>query len=158
GLPGGSGRNVAEFFTGRADAHIYMAYVGVGWAMARVPQFRWSRLHAPDPLLRWLVLDGYGFHQAYFKTRRYVRDQYRHPNFPWPAQGPRWYADPVIDHGIGRAMWCVGGTDARRVAALLDSFPESRRPDLYSGAGLAATHAGGADEGEVRRVLPHRGG
>ena len=50
------------------DEHVYMAYVGVGWAMARLPRVLWSRLYAPDPLLRWLVLDGYGFHQAYFRT------------------------------------------------------------------------------------------
>src|SRR5581483_7151474 len=60
GLPLGGGGLVAQFLTGRADAHIYMAYVGVGWAMARLPRFRWPTLYAPDPLLRWLVLDGYG--------------------------------------------------------------------------------------------------
>jgi hypothetical protein len=157
GLPGGSGRNVATFLAGRGDAHVYMVYVGVGWAMARLPRFRWSRLHAPDPLLRWLLLDGYGFHQAYFRTRRYVHEQYREPRFPWPADGPRWYANRVIDQGIGRATWFVGGADAIRVASLLDAFPEHRRPDLYSGAGLAATYAGGADEAELRWFWQHAG-
>ncbi len=134
------------------------AYEGAAiWAMARVPRLRWSKLHAPDPLLRWLVLDGYGFHQAYFHTRRYVYERYRRPAFPWPPDGPRWYADRVIDQGIGRAMWFVGGADAQQVATLLDTFPEHRRPDLYSGAGLAATYAGGADEGELRWFFRHAG-
>jgi hypothetical protein len=157
GLPGGGTDHVARFLTGRADAHIYMAYVGVGWAMARLPRFRWSKLYAPDPLLRWLVLDGYGFHQAYFHTRRYVFEQYREPAFPWPAEGPRWYADKVIDQGIGRATWFVGGADPRRVGELLDRFPEPRRPDLYAGAGLAATYAGGVDEAELRWFWSHAG-
>jgi enediyne biosynthesis protein E3 len=157
GLPGGSGRNVAGFLAGRGDAHVYMVYVGVGWAMARLPRFRWSRLHAPDPLLRWLVLDGYGFHQAYFRTRRYVHEHYREPRFPWPADGPHGYADRVIDQGIGRASWFVGGADARQVAKLLDAFPEPRRPDLYSGAGLAATYAGGVDQAELRWFFDHAG-
>jgi enediyne biosynthesis protein E3 len=148
---------VADFLAGRAEEHIYMAYVGVGWAMARLPRLRWSRLYAPDPLLRWLVLDGYGFHQAYFHTRRYVREQWREERFPWPSGGPSWYATRVIDQGIGRAMWFVGGADARRVASMIDAFPEHRRADLYSGTGLAATYAGGADEDELHWLWEHAG-
>jgi hypothetical protein len=149
------GDRVRRFVAGRADAHIYMVYVGVGWAMARLPRFRWAKLSAPDPLLRWLVLDGYGFHQAYFHTRRYVREQYREPRFPWPADGPEWYAQRVIDQGIGRAAWFVGGADTQVVAGLLDRFPESRRPDLYAGAGLAASYAGGANEEELCWLRDH---
>ncbi|HEU4424939.1 MAG TPA: DUF1702 family protein, partial [Pilimelia sp.] len=144
-LPFGGGGRVEKFLTGRAANHVYMVYVGVGWAMARVPRFRWSKLYAPDPLLRWLALDGYGFHQAYFHTDRYVHQQYQEPRFPWPADGPAWYAARAIDQGIGRAMWFVGGADAELVATMIDKFPEQRRADLYSGAGLAATYAGGAD-------------
>ncbi len=157
GLPLGRTDHVARFRAGRAGDHIYMLYVGVGWAMARLPRLRWAKLSAPDPVLRWLVLDGYGFHQAYFHTRRYVGEQYRQPRFPWPADGPAGYADRVIDQGIGRAAWFVGGADARVVAGLLDRFPESRRPDLYAGAGLAATYAGGADEDELRWFFDHAG-
>jgi enediyne biosynthesis protein E3 len=157
GLPGGRSGKVAGFLDGRAGAHIYMVYVGVGWAMARLPRFRWSRLYAPDPLLRWLVLDGYGFHQAYFRTRRYIHEQYQERGFPWPVDGPEGYAERVIDQGIGRAAWFVGGTDARLTAQVLDAFPEQRRPDLYAGAGLAATYAGGADEAELRWFFEHAG-
>ncbi|MFD7660559.1 DUF1702 family protein [Actinosynnema sp. NPDC059797] len=159
GLPFGRGGRTARFLAGRAARHSYMAYVGIGWAMARVPRFRWSRLELGDPLLRWLALDGYGFHQAYFRTGEYVRGQYREPGFPWPGGDHAWYADHAIDQGIGRAMWFVGGADQRVVADLIDSFAAERRPDLYSGAGLAATYAGAADEGELRafrdRAGPH---
>ncbi|MFJ8687679.1 DUF1702 family protein [Micromonospora wenchangensis] len=156
-LPGGRSDRVQTFLAGRGADHVYMAYVGVGWAMARVPRFRWSKLHAPDPLLRWLALDGYGFHQAYFHTRRYVHEQYQEQDFPWPADGPRWYARRAIDQGIGRAMWFVGGTDAGVVADLIDRFPAERRSDLYGGAGLAATYAGGADADELRLFLDRAG-
>ncbi|WP_431915913.1 DUF1702 family protein [Micromonospora wenchangensis] len=156
-LPGGRSDRVQTFLAGRGADHVYMAYVGVGWAMARVPRFRWSKLHAPDPLLRWLALDGYGFHQAYFHTRRYVHEQYQEPDFPWPADGSRWYARRAIDQGIGRAMWFVGGTDAGVVADLIDRFPAERRSDLYGGAGLAATYAGGADADELRLFLDRAG-
>jgi hypothetical protein len=151
-LPVGGAGNFARFLAGPGADHIYMAYVGLGWAMARVPRFRWPKSATTDPLLRWLVLDGYGFHQAYFRTGRYVHEHYVDPRFPWPdAATPeeRAYANRAIDQGIGRALWFVGGTDAGVVATLIDTFPESRRADLYSGAGLAATYAGGAGETEL---------
>jgi hypothetical protein len=149
GLPVGGSHHVERFLAGRGADHAYMAYIGVGWAMARLPRFRWSRITVADPLMRWLVLDGYGFHQAYFKTGDYVVRQYQEPEFPWPAEGQRWYSNHAIDQGIGRALWFVGGTEAELVAQLIDKFAESRQADLWSGAGLAATYAGGADEGEL---------
>lgn len=155
-LPFGGGR-VAEFLAGPGEPHVYMAYVGVGWAMARLPRFLWSRLHAPDPLLRWLVLDGYGFHQAYFHTRRYVMKHFRPQRFPWPADDDSGYAPHVIDQGIGRALWFVGGTDVLQVCRLIDGFAESRRADLFSGVGLAATYAGGVDETELRELWRRAG-
>jgi enediyne biosynthesis protein E3 len=152
--PGG-GRNVERFLAGAGASHIYMAYVGVGWAMARLPRIRWSTLHSPDPLLRWLVLDGYGFHQAYFRTRRYVYDHYEDTSLPWRNVAAREYASRAIDQGIGRAMWFVGGTDIDAVTGLVERFPVSRRADLYSGIGLAATYAGGATETELRALWEH---
>lgn len=143
------GRRLSDFLAGRARQHIYMAYIGIGWAMARLPRFRWPDIQF-DPLLRWLVLDGYGFHQAYFRTEKYVRQQFRDPRFPWPPGGPPSYVGRAIDQGIGRALWFVGGTAVDEVTGQIDRFPESRRSDLYSGAGLAATYAGGADEHELR--------
>ena len=40
GLPFGSTRHVSDFLAGAATKHIYMVYVGVGWALPRVPRFR----------------------------------------------------------------------------------------------------------------------
>jgi enediyne biosynthesis protein E3 len=149
GLPVGGSKHVARFLAGRGSQHAYMAYIGVGWAMARLPRFRWSRITVADPLMRWLVLDGFGFHQAYFRTDSYVTRQYQEPEFPWPAEGQQWYANHAIDQGIGRALWFVGGTEAELVASMIEKFPDSRQPDLWSGAGLAATYAGGAGEQEL---------
>ncbi|MBV1849289.1 DUF1702 family protein [Catellatospora tritici] len=155
GLPIGGGKLVEDFLDGRADDHVYMIYVGVGWAMARLPRFRWKTLYAADPLLKWLILDGYGFHQAYFQTEKYVYDQYVEENFPWPGGEHNWYANRVIDQGIGRACWFVGGTEAEVAAGLIDRFPVERRADMYAGMGLAATYAGGADPKELEELWQH---
>ena len=148
GLPFGRSGNVARFLaTERGQDYQYLAYVGIGWAMARLPRFRWPKPAALDPVLVPLVLDGYGFHQAYFHTARYVHGQYQEPDFPWPGGRRGSYANHAIDQGIGRASWFVCGTDPLLVADLIDSFPEARRADLWSGVGLAATYAGGVDDG-----------
>ncbi|TDQ00324.1 DUF1702 family protein [Labedaea rhizosphaerae] len=145
------GHRLSQYLDGRAQDHIYMAYVGIGWAMARLPRLRWPRLDF-DPLLRWLVLDGYGFHQAYFRTPRYIGERYREPRFPWPGDDPGGYAGRAIDQGIGRALWFVAGTDPAVVTTEIGRFPESRRADLFAGTGLAATYAGGAGEAELREL------
>jgi hypothetical protein len=46
-------------------------------------------------------------------------------------------------------MWFVGGTDPNLVADMIDGFPADRHSDLYAGAGLAATYAGGVTEQEL---------
>lgn len=140
------GGRLGAFLRGTGDPHLYMAYVGAGWAMARLPRPLWPDPAGFDPVLRWLVLDGYGFHQAYFRTDRFVRAQGSDPR---PA---RWSGDPAyaaraVDQGVGRALWFVACADPGRAADLVESFPDERRADLYGGIGLAATYAGGGADG-----------
>jgi hypothetical protein len=157
GLPLGPNRLAEEFIAGPGDPHNYMVYVGMGWAMARLPRFRWPKASRLDPLLRWLLLDGYGFHQAYFKTQRYVREQYQDPKFPWPSGNLSGYANQAIDHGIGRAIWFICGSDPELATSTVDGFPSVRHPDLYAGLGLAATYAGGVTEEELRTLWQRAG-
>ncbi|WP_250214684.1 DUF1702 family protein [Acrocarpospora catenulata] len=156
-IPIGGRKRLSGFLAGRGAAHVYMVYVGIGWAMARLPRMLWRRVEAPDPLLKWLALDGYGFHQAYFKTATYVHGQFQEPAFPWPYGEAPAYRNRAIDQGVGRAMWFVAGTDPVRVADMIDKFPEHRRADLYAGTGLAATYAGGADENELKTLWDRAG-
>ncbi|WP_157547981.1 DUF1702 family protein [Nonomuraea candida] len=153
--PGGL-RRVRDLLNGRGSRHNYMIYIGVGWAMARLPKFLWPKSTGLDPLLLWLVHDGYGFHQAYFHTERYVHRQERETGFGWPA-GQEAYAQRAIDQGIGRALWFVAGTDVEQVVTLIERFPEDRHADLYAGVGLASTYANGATDEELLE-LRHRAG
>ncbi|PDP84375.1 enediyne biosynthesis protein [Glycomyces fuscus] len=150
GLLPGDGRTRA-FLDGPASDHVYMAYIGIGWAMARLPRPLWPDTRALDPVLRWLVYDGYGFHQAYFHTRRYVRAGARADRAARRTSDGA-YALRAADQGVGRALWFVAGADPDVVVPMVGAFPPERRADLYSGIGLAATYAGGAEEEELGRL------
>lgn len=139
-----------DLLASRGAVHIYMAYIGVGWAMARLPRVRWGAITPHDPLLRWLVLDGYGFHQAYFHTKKYVNGQFQGR---LPGLSPASYAQRAADQGMGRALWFYGGSDVERVAATIGAFAPARRADLWSGAGLASVYAGGVDAGELSDMV-----
>ncbi|RSN39611.1 DUF1702 domain-containing protein [Amycolatopsis sp. WAC 04197] len=156
GLPGGGRRHIERFLDGPGEKHDYIIYVGVGWAMARLPRFRWPSAEDFDPLLRWLVLDGYGFHQAYFKTAKYVDGQFQDPDFSWPP-GNDGYALRAIDQGIGRALWFICGTDVDLVADTVARFPEHRHGDLYAGIGLASTYACGVTGDELLKLAEFAG-
>ena len=150
GMTGGS--RLARFLSGPADRHAYMVHVGLGWAMARLPRWRHRAVRPSDRLLGWLALDGYGFHQAYFHTDRYVRHHHRDRIGAWPGDPTGRWTGRVMDQGIGRALWFVGGADPDRVADTVDRFPAERREDLYSGTALAATYAGGASRDLLLRL------
>jgi enediyne biosynthesis protein E3 len=149
GLVPGGGHWIRDFLAGRGAAHIYMVYVGVGWAMARLPRIRWRAIMPDDDLLRWLALDGYGFHQAYFHTQRYIAEQQQRRIPRWEPGG---YANRAADQGIGRALWFINGSDVGRLAAGIAAFAPQRRGDLWSGAGLASVYAGGVEAADLEEM------
>lgn len=138
---------VGDFLEGPGKPHTYMAHIGVGWAMARLPGIRWRAIMPEDEVLRWLCLDGYGFHQAYFRTDQYVKQQRQ---AQVPLFQPSSYAGRAIDQGIGRALWFVNGSDVRGVVSMIEGFAPERRGDLWSGAALASVYAGGVDPADLK--------
>jgi enediyne biosynthesis protein E3 len=125
---------------GAGAPHTYMLHVGAGWAWARLP---WLRSRIPqslrklDPLLGWLALDGYGFHEGYFHWPKAVRRKL----VPTALNG---YERRAFDQGLGRSLWFVEGMSPLRVTNTIAEFPQPRQDDLWSGVGLACAYAGGA--------------
>jgi len=126
------------FIDGPGSPHIFMMYVGAGWSLARLPFRRQEALAKPDPVLRWLEIDGYGFHEGFFHWPNYVKKQIR-------ASRLTGYASRAFDQGLGRSLWFVEGADVERIASTIRKFPSYRQADLWSGVGLACAYAGGAD-------------
>lgn len=128
------------FLAGPAARHAYMVHVGVGWAIARLIWLRRNIdgcLEHLDSLLRWLAVDGYGFHEGYFHWPQSVVEQ----KIPKRIAG---YACRAFDQGLGRSLWFVDGADVDRIPITIAKFALSRRADLWSGVGLACAYAGGA--------------
>jgi hypothetical protein len=144
----GRGTRTRDLLDGSGEPHIFLAYIGIGFAMARLPRPLWKKV-LPDlssgfhPTMSWLAVDGYGFDLAYFHTDRWV-DRQEVPK-PYPWLGAPDYFPRAVDQGIGRALWFIHGADASAVAAAVARFAGPRQPDLWSGVGLAATFAGGCD-------------
>jgi hypothetical protein len=133
-------------FTGHLAApHVYMMHVGLGWALARLRRRVTSHLTQLDPLLGWLAVDGYGFHEGYFSWRRYVELR----AMPTHLNG---YEQRVFDQGLGRSLWFVKGADVAAVASAINAFPSARREDLWSGVGLACAYAGGCERAAVESL------
>ncbi len=136
---------VATFLKGPGTQHVYMIHVGAGWALARLKRPINPYLKRMDPILRWLVMDGYGFHQGYFHWKRFTV----HKEFP---AGVSDYALRVFDQGLGRALWFVHAADVEHISAAVDSFDASRQADLWSGVGLACAYAGKVTLSELKRL------
>lgn len=150
------GSRTMALLAGPGAPHIFLAYIGIGFAMARLPRVLW-RTVLPDlpespyhPTMSWLAVDGYGFDRAYFDTRRVV-DEQRVPR-PYPWAGAPDYFPRAVDQGIGRALWFIHGALVDQVATAVGAFAEHRRADLWSGVGLAATFAGGASGADLARL------
>jgi enediyne biosynthesis protein E3 len=130
------GRRLRQFLNGPASAHVYMVHVGAGWACARLPWLRRrieraiSKFH---PVLGWLVIDGFGFHQGYF-------------HWPRAANPPAHFSDHakhVYYQGLGRSLWFVRGADPLNISRTVAAFGPQYQADAWSGVGLACAYAGG---------------
>ena len=151
-----AGHRAREFLLGPGRPHIFLTYIGIGFAMARLPRRLWSKV-LPDltgtpyyPTMSWLAVDGYGFDRAYFLTEKWVEQQFVPAAYPWA--GDPGYFLRAVDQGIGRALWFIHGADAAAVGAHVSRFASHRQGDLWSGVGLAAVFAGGCDPGDLEKL------
>lgn len=137
---------LTAFIDGPAAPHIYPTYVGVGLALARLHKQPERYLKRLDPLLGWVILDGYGFHEGFFSRRRYV-DERAVPKHLSP------YARRIFDQGLGRCIWFSSGGLVGLVEKIIAPFQQSRKADIWSGVGLACAYAGGVNHAEAENLL-----
>lgn len=133
----GRGWRLPLLLSGPGYRYRHLIHVGVGWGMSRLHQ-----LHYPittwglDPLLRWLALDGIGFHDLFFAPRTH-----RQEALDAPIRNSRAH---VVRQGMGRALWFVHGADPAAIAAAIGGCSPTQKNALWRGVGLAAGYAGGS--------------
>jgi hypothetical protein len=155
-MPGGGRDRTRGLLEGPARPHIFLTYIGIGFAMARLPRPLWKNILpeltgvAYHPVMSWLAVDGFGFDRAYFDTKKWVDEQAEPEPYPWAGRPE--YFGRAFDQGVGRALWFINGGNPDAVAAAVGRFAEHRRADLWSGVGLAATFAGGSDQSGLGRL------
>jgi hypothetical protein len=133
------------FLDGAGAPYIYAVHIGAGLALARMHRKPEKFLYRLDPILGWMAIDGYGFHEGFFARKRHVERQFV------PAHLSR-YARRVFDHGLGRSIWFVAGANIDQVKATIASFPQTRQRDLWSGIGLACGYTGGVKREDIESL------
>jgi hypothetical protein len=147
------GERFTRFLTAEGSQHVYMLHVGAGWAYARIPWMRWrietviKKLH---PVLRWLVMDGYGFHEGYFHGSKQKRLKDSASRLSVDARH-------VFYQGLGRSLWFAKGADVQEISDRIALFPLLYHNDAWSGIGLACAYAGGMAQNTMTE-LRHRAG
>ncbi|MFC4127913.1 DUF1702 family protein [Nocardia rhizosphaerae] len=127
-------RRLPEFLAGPGAPYRMLIHIGIGVALPRLPRNPVRYLDDVDPFLRWMVLDGYGFHDGFFAMERTLDRQLIPAGFTG-------YARRAFDQGVGRSMWFTTAADVERVLAAVDAFPIARQGDLWSGIGVACAYA-----------------
>jgi hypothetical protein len=150
-----------RLLAGPAAPHAFLGCLGIGFSLGRMPRMLWRRT-LPDlasvpeyPTIAWSIIDGYGFHQAFFRTRPWADPGHVLKPFSWAGYTD--YVPRAFDQGMGRALWFVSGGNVARLGDLVDAFAPGRRRDLWSGAGLAATYAGGVDADALKALVDRAG-
>lgn len=143
-------RYLLNFLHGPGQPHAYMIQIGVGWALARLKRPVAGWLQRLDPVVNWLLLDGYGFHETYFGWQKVLNEQ----AIPKPLTG---YARRGFDQGVGRALWFVKGGNVDRITAAIGALPVTRHNDIWSGVGLASAYAGGVACGVLEELTAAAG-
>ncbi len=149
--PWSNWKRFSSFAAGPGRQHIYMLHVGAGWAIARLPWLRRrfevaiEKLH---PVLGWLAIEGYGFHEGYFHWRAPLD-----PKISKLSEDAR----HVFYQGLGRSLWFVNGADVSLIAQTISTLAPKFHNDAWSGVGLGCGYAGGLNQDELQQLGRYAG-
>ncbi len=133
-----------DFIKNQGSHHEYMSYIGAGLATGVFNRSFERFLEKACPMSGCLVLDGIGFYNAFFKTKKTIMRRL----VPKNIEKNPFYLERY-DNGIGRAVWFYNAGNPKEIAKTIKSFPYDRQGDIWSGVGLAATYAGGVSADDI---------
>jgi len=119
--------------------------LGLGWALSWLKLSPEGQIEQLSPLLRWRVLDGYGFRDGLVFTRRYALAR----DLPPHVGG---FGTSIWRQGLGRSLWYTTHADVGEISQVVAGFSASDQVELWRGLGVAATFIGSLAEAPIAEL------
>lgn len=142
--------NWKSFLIELGKPHATQIHVGLGWALAQKHIDPISFLSQLEPMMRYRVLDGYGYYEGIFRRRKSVLSQQK-------FETKDDVASCAYDQGLGRSLWYSNRGVIDDVKNVIEKFTENRRKDLWRGVGIAVVYVGGCSEEMLKDILQNGG-
>jgi len=126
--------------------HAIQIHVGLGWALAQEQLNPELFLNELEPMLRYRVLDGYGYYEGIFRRRKSIVNQQ-------VIQTEDENILSAYHQGLGRSIWYSAKGDINIAKSWIDTFPVNRLNDLWRGLGIAITYVGGCSEDYLKAIF-----
>ena len=135
-----------KFYNDFGLKHSSQMHVGLGWAFAELNlKFKDVDL-VIDPVLKYRVLDGYGYYEGIFKRRQSIRTQ----------QVPQHFNEIELrayNQGLGRSLWYIAQGEVEKLVKLINIFAENRHNDMWRGIGIAVAYVGGVEALNIEQLV-----
>ena len=133
-----------------AVPHLTQIHIGLGWALAQQQVDATPYLPHLNPIMRYRVLDGYGYYEAMFRRRKSIVSK----------QAPEFLNGTALSayyQGLGRCMWYLTNGNADASISMLQSLDSEHHEDLWRGLGIAVTYVGCSDKTVLADILTKAG-
>lgn len=135
-----------QFVNGAGKPHATQVHVGLGWALAQLQLNPLVYLEKLSPILRYRVLDGYGYYDGIFRKRKAII------NRQLPELDDA-IALSAYCQGLGRSIWYSTFGDIDKAKEQIDAFDDVHKPNLWRGIGIACAYVGGCTEAWLYEIL-----
>ncbi len=142
--------NWLQFINEAASANATQVHVGLGWAFAQALKNPIVYLPDLNPMMRYRVLDGYGYYEGIFKRRRSIINHLK-------LQVEDAVASSALDQGIGRSIWYLNKGNIEDAKTMIEGFAVERHKDLWRGLGIAIAYVGGCNEEILQEIFSKAG-
>lgn len=129
-----------------AVPHLTQIHVGLGWALAQQQVVPAPYLPQLNPIMRYRVLDGYGYYEGMFRRRKSIVNK----------QVSEFLSGTALNayyQGLGRCMWYLNNGDVDATVSMLQSMEGDYQDDLWRGLGIAVSYVGGTDKSILDDIL-----
>ncbi len=126
--------------------HAIQIHVGLGWALAQEQLNPESFLNELESMLRYRVLDGYGYYEGIFRRRKSIVNQQT-------IETENANILSAYHQGLGRSIWYSSKGDIDIAKSTIDSFSANKQNDLWRGLGIAIAYVGGCSEDYLQVIF-----